>query len=161
MTWAEVVAALALMEAWEAVGLVIRVQVALAAMEILEAGLGDKEDILVEQVDLVDLVLDDQGVALVDRAQVALGILVVLIVVVVLEALEVQIGLVALGTLRVQTAQLVLEDLVQAALADLVIHVLTMKIVQTVLMALEMARLVVTKVLGGSFSSSFCKAWTL
>lgn len=150
---------MALMEAWEVVGLVILVQVALVAMEILAAGLGGKADILVEQVDLVDLVVDDQGVALVDRAQVAQGILVVpetcvtliaredlviLVVQIVVAVLEVQTGLVALETSRVQTAQVVLEDLVQAALVDLV-----------------MARLVVTKVLGRNFSSSFCKAWTL
>lgn len=150
---------MALMEAWEVVGLVILVQVALVAMEILAAGLGGKVDILVEQVDLVDLVVDDQGVALVDRAQVAQGILVVpetcvtliaredlviLVVQIVVAVLEVQTGLVALETSRVQTAQVVLEDLVQAALVDLV-----------------MARLVVTKVLGRNFSSSFCKAWTL
>lgn len=160
---------MALMEEGEVVGLVIRVQVALVAMVILAAGLLDKVDILVEQVDLV---LDDQGVALVDQAQVARGILVVIvredsvilvvqIVVAVLEALEVQIGQVALETSRVQTAQLDLEDLVQAALVDLVIRVLTMKIVQTVLMALEMARLVVTTDLERNISSSFCKAWTM
>lgn len=162
---------MALMEAWEVVGLVFLVLGALVAMEILAGGLGGKTDILVEQGDLVDLVLDDQGVALVDQAQVARGIsvvpeicvtpivredsviLVVQIVVVVLEALEVQIGLVALATSRVQTAQVVSEDLVRAVLVDLVIHGLIMKIVQTVLMALEMTRLAVTKVLGGNFSN--------
>lgn len=150
---------MALMEAWEVVGLVILVQVALVAMEILAAGLGGKADILVEQVDLVDLVLDDQEVALVDQAQVAQGILVVpgtcvtpiaredlviLVVQIVVAVLVIQTGLVALETSRVQTAQVVLEDLVQAALVDLVIHALTMKIV-----------------LGRNFSSSFCKVRTL
>lgn len=164
---------MALMVAREVVALVIQVQVVLVAMEILAAGLAGKADFLVEQVDLVDPILDDQGVAMVDRAPAAQGILeapivteisvilVVQIVVVVSEALEVQIGLVALEIPRVQIAQLVLEDLVQAALVDLVVSVLIMKIVQAVLMTLEMARLVVTKVLGGNFSSSFCKASSL
>lgn len=161
---------MALMEAREVVALVIRVQVVLVAMEILAAGLAGKADFLVEQVDLVDPILDDQGVAMVDRARAAQGILVapivredsaILVVQTVVVVSEVQIGLVVLEIPRVQIAQLVLEDLVQAALVDLVVSVLIMKIVRAVLMTLEMARLVVTKVLGGNFSSSFCKASSL
>lgn len=168
MTWAKMLAALAPMEeAPCVVDLVILVEVVLVAMEIRAASLVEKAlHLLFEQVDTVELVQEDQGVALVDLARAAQGSLVVVqetreaqnvwvvfVTLVVSEAPKVQIGLLILQKNLVQA---VLEDLeirimtettlqadLMAILEDLQIWIMTGTTVQAVLMALEMIRIVV------------------
>lgn len=147
MTWAKMLAALAppMEEAPCVVDLVILVEVVLVAMEIRAASLVEKAlHLLFGKVDTVELVQEDQGVALVDLAQAAPESLVV-----VQETHEAQnvwvvsVTLVVLEAPKVQIGQLTLQkSLVQAVLEDLEIRIMTETPVQAVLMALEMTKIV-------------------
>lgn len=147
MTWAKMLSALAPMEeAPCVVDLVILVEVVLVAMETRAAGLVEKAlHLLFEQVDTVELVQEDQGVALVDLAQAAQESLVV-----VQETHEAQnvwvvsVTLVVMEAPKVQIGRLILQkSLVQAVLEDLEIQIMTGTAVQALLMASEMAWIVV------------------
>lgn len=146
MTWAKMLAALAPLEKAPCVVDLVILVVVLVAMQVRAASLVEKAlHLLFEQVDMVELVQEDQGVALVDLAQAARESLVV--VQETHEALNVwvvSVTLVVLEARKVQIGGLILQkSLVQAVLEDLEIRIMTETTVQAVLMALEMTRIVV------------------